>query len=1709
MADRYWVGGTGSWDSVAGTKWAATSGGVGGLPIPTSADDVFFDSASGAVSVLNSEAANCNNLNFTGFTGTFSGSGGTLNIFGSLTAAATVTWSHTGTLIFSGSSIATLRSGGKSLGPITISKGVGGEVILQDALVSISAITVNTGTFNTDIYNVTATSISSNNANTRTINLGSSTVTLSATTPLVFTTNANLTFNAGASTVVLSANIATFNPCNFDLTFYNVTFTNTTVSTRLFSYTGNYTFNRLTIAGPAAVGVTQVVFYGRNTFNDGLATSGTAGNRRVWFRSDADSISRTLTVNGAGNLIDADFRDIYVVGTAAPISGTRIGNLSGCDGIIFSTPKTVYWNLAGTQNWSANAWATTPAGTPSLDNFPLVQDTAAFTNSGAITQVILFTTGGTADYIGTIDMSARTSAMAIQISNAGTVYGDWKNGSGTTITSLSLRITFSGRKTQTITSAGKTFPLMTVDSYGGTVELADALDLGTNAITVTNGSFDTKNYNVTASGLTSTTTNFRTFNLGSSSITLSGSSPITFASNTNLNFNGGTSTINCTGSSITFAAGNCIFHNVVFSSTASTTLTINGVNTFNDFTIAAPAATGFKTYDASANQIILGTLTLSGASPIRRIIVRALSLGSTVSLTAGSLVASNCDFRDIRILGAAAGTVTTGTGDCGGNSGIVFPSPKTVYWNLGGTQNWSATGWAATSGGTPNINNFPLVQDTAVFNNAGAITAITIDNVWQIGTVDMSARTTAMTYNDSQSTNYYGNWLFGTGVTHSGTTTGITFSGRGVTTITSNGVTFNSTITIDCFSGTVQLADALNINSARALRLTSGTFNAVSYNVTTGSFVVTPTGSRIMRMGSGTWTISGTGTVWDMNSVVIYKGTADIVLSNNTTASRTFNGANLSYNKLTIGGNTSTSTLTITGNNQFTEIASTKTVAHIIALGTTIQTFGKWSVTGTAGNVVTVSGSGTLHSIYGSRVSGVNYLAMGSIGFAATSLGEFYAGPNSTGTNATIIKTTAPAPVTRYWVGGTGTWSTTTKWSDTSGGAGGFSVPTSADTVIFDAASSASAYTVTIGTGITLRCASLSISGPASGNVTMAGTSPLVVHGDLTIAATGVILSHSGGISLSGSTSNKVIITNGVALNSAITINCDNCTWSLGSAFNINNSITVTNGSLDLANYSVFATQLNSNNTNTRSINLGSSTLSLQNNVPLNFGVNEESRSNLIFNSGTSQFNLEGTNSSFFGNNQTFYNVSFNRQSADSITLNGNNTFNNLYISNVTTTGVKYFSLTGDQTVNGTMTIPAGAIAGARTFIRSSVIATSRTITCAAFSGADVDFCDIVVVGAASPISGTRLGDCKGNSGITFPVAKNVYWSTLTGNTNFYSNGWALTPGGVPSYDNFPLAQDTIIFTADFPSASNQISISGAYNLGTIDTSARTSNGFFLSNSAELFIYGNIINGTGLNFASSISTLNFRGRNSQTITSAGVAFSQPININSPGGSVTLQDAIRVTRGTTPDIAVVQGTFDANGYTVTTAGQFACTGTLPRTVAVGSATWLIGGSGWDAATATNLTVTGTGTISLTSVSTKAFAGGSSSYSGITLNQGGAGTLTITGNNTFKDITNSYGTTGFTLINLASTTQRLQQFSASGAIGRQLTLSGSSAASPANLILTGSSDTTSQYLTVNNVRMYRTGTGIWNLTNSINGGSFGAIFTVVIILTNTLSNFFLFF
>lgn len=565
----------------------------------------------------------------------------------------------------------------------------------------------------------------------------------------------------------------------------------------------------------------------------------------------------------------------------------------------------------------------------------------------------------------------------------------------------------------------------------------------------------------------------------------------------------------------------------------------------------------------------------------------------------------------------------------------------------------------------------------------------------------------------------------------------------------------------------------------------------------------------------------------------------------------------------------------------------------------------------------------------------------------------------------------------RYWVGGTGTWDSTntTNWSATSGGAGGASVPGSADTPTFDSNS---------GTG-------------------------------------------------------TVTFTNGGVTSGGVTINSTNITLSLGAAITISGGLTLTVGTFTTNDYNVTATSLSSSNSNTRTINLGSSTVTLSGSTPVIFTTT----TGLTFNAGTSTITCSSGTASFTGAGLSYATVYLSSSLSTTRTITGSNTFATLSIERYSSAGIATLIFSADQTI-GVLDLRSSSSAANRVFVRATTLGTPQTLTVGTITGTggivkDYDFRDITVDGAAAPISGTRLGDCKGNSGITFDVGKTVYFRA-TGAANWGSaSSWALTLGGTATDTAIPLAQDTAVFpSATYPSSGSTVTLNASYNIGTIDMSARTSNTMTLATgSTTPAIYGNWINGTGITLTGT-GSLTFSGRGSQTITSAGKSFSQRFFIDTPGGSVTLQDALSVTYATTTGLTLTSGTFDANGYNVTitgTASGFNSSNSNIRTLAIGSGTWSVTGStNWNCATSTNLTVTGTGTISMVSASSKSFAGGNiQTYP--TLNQGGTGTLTVTGSNKFAGLTNTaIGRIQFS----GGTTNEFTSFTISGALGNLLPL-----------------------------------------------------------------------
>lgn len=208
MADRYWVGGTGTWDATVGTKWAATSGGAGGQTVPTSADNVFFDAASGAVTVTVSGTRACLALNTTGFTGTITGTATpVLQINGSLTFGSGMTFDTTsGPLTsFFGGTAATVNTNGIALRSFTIGKNVGVGLTLNSAVTvsGTNGTSFQQGTFNLNDYTLTTTNFNNTFSNTRTLNFGSGSnskiVLTGSGTVFSFTTSTGFTLSGTGS----------------------------------------------------------------------------------------------------------------------------------------------------------------------------------------------------------------------------------------------------------------------------------------------------------------------------------------------------------------------------------------------------------------------------------------------------------------------------------------------------------------------------------------------------------------------------------------------------------------------------------------------------------------------------------------------------------------------------------------------------------------------------------------------------------------------------------------------------------------------------------------------------------------------------------------------------------------------------------------------------------------------------------------------------------------------------------------------------------------------------------------------------------------------------------------------------------------------------------------------------------------------------------------------------------------------------------------------------------------------------------------------------------------------------------------------------------------------------------------------------------------------------------------------------------------------
>lgn len=695
----------------------------------------------------------------------------------------------------------------------------------------------------------------------------------------------------------------------------------------------------------------------------------------------------------------------------------------------------------------------------------------------------------------------------------------------------------------------------------------------------------------------------------------------------------------------------------------------------------------------------------------------------------------------------------------------------------------------------------------------------------------------------------------------------------------------------------------------------------------------------------------------------------------------------------------------------------------------------------------------------------------------------------------------------RFWVGGNANWDATagTKWATTSGGAGGAAVPTAADDVFLD--NGAGTGNVTIPASTTVSCRSLNCTGYIK-VLTFAATTSLMNVGDATAGASNVALLFVSGMTLTltavgtitlQSTSATVqTITSGGKTLPNITINGTGSKYQIADNTTLNSGATflLTTGEIDYNGLNFSAGAINISGAVARTVKMNAANLTCTTVVNAwNAGTTTNLTAADLGSSGTITLTGSGSNlgaTGFIGGGLTYNNVTLSNVGVSSIT--GTNTFGTLTFTAGAAATTEY-RLANNQTVTGTVTFNGNTVAN-RGCLRSNTIGTTRTVTAATVSSNGFfDFMDITGAGAGTwSNSGWGISSVSGITGAT-PVT--TYYVGGTGNSNDATK-YASSSGGTANTQRAPLMQDTAYYDAN--SGSGTLTIN-SYRIGTIDftntalTGVSISGGFVSRYFAGDFI---LSPSAPITFSGFADAMNWCGRGSQTLTTAGTTFSiVSLSINTTG-TYTLGSSF-----TAPSLSltVTLGTFDASTYDVNVT-SFTWSNLTTINCGTGNNWNISADAGTICVVSAGATVNKqTSRINLLSVSNsaKTFSTGGKSFPDIVISAGGTGTWTFNATATYNSISMSGTGTKSIIFTAGTTATILNNNWLRGRSGNLITITSSAAGSPFTLAYTGTvvtdyislkdctaSGGTPFYAGINSTNV--SGNTNWNFTDSPFGNMF---------------------
>lgn len=684
----------------AAGNWTDGSAWIGGVA-PTAADDAVIPLATTSITIT--AGSLCRSADFNTFTGTITmGSTGTLtigdatagtgNIALRLPTGGTFVPNASSTITFLSSSATqqTISVGTYTLGKVTFgSAAVGGNYLFSTGITSSTTVTLTRGTLNTNGQTCSWGTFVTSGSDARTLTMGASSITITESTVNAWVTGAtNLTITANTATATLSGATSTFTGGSTNWNGLSVVMSGSGAA----QISDNNTFANITRTG-TAVKTGTFVFSGNNTITGTLTINGNSSINRILVTTNTIGTARTLTA-ATVSVTNADFRDITGAGAGSwdlsAITGLS-GDCGGNSGITFTTAGASIWNTTGGGNWSdVSQWDT---------RVPLPQDDAQldalFFSSPTVTADMprLAKSISFAGSFGTVTFSLSGTAV--------TIYGSLTLTSNVTVSSVHT-LTFEGRGSHTITSAGKSFNLVTGNltfaAVGGTYTLQDAFSQTGNSFYHQYGTFDANGFNFTALLIANnSSTSTRALSLGSGTWTLTFSSGSLWNQNsaTGLTINASTSTIyfsDAGASGKTFIGAGKTYYDFKIAGGGAGSITITGANTFNRIYTNGGGTKSIVLPGSTTTTLISG-LGLGNGSNV--ITFTASSGSATVSKSSGILSWNYVNLTNIPSTGGATFYAGANSTDGGGNTGwIFFNAPSSGGASAAGAAYILSTGYA-------------------------------------------------------------------------------------------------------------------------------------------------------------------------------------------------------------------------------------------------------------------------------------------------------------------------------------------------------------------------------------------------------------------------------------------------------------------------------------------------------------------------------------------------------------------------------------------------------------------------------------------------------------------------------------------------------------------------------------------------------------------------------------------------------------------------------------------------------------------------------------------------------------------------------------------------------------------------------------------------------------------------------------------------------